>query len=66
MLKKQCLTLRLKKLSQCDSQFVKQSVQDSPDFNYQKKMLPPPPSEVAKPQNLLSAPGISQTLSCNQ
>ena len=52
-------------LSQTNPQFVEQSV--SPDFNYQKKMLPPsPPPGVAKPQNLLSPPGISQTLSSYQ
>ena len=48
-------------------QLVEQSAQGSPDFKHQKKILPPsPPPGVAKPQNLLSSAGISQTLSSYQ
>ena len=53
-------------LSEADPQFVNQSAQGSPDFNYQKNTLPTPPPGVAKPQNLLSPPGIFQTLSSYQ
>ena len=53
-------------LSQANPRFMNQAGQDSFDVKYQNKLLPPTPPGVAKPQNLLSPPGISQTLSSHQ